>query len=366
MKIYILTPKNSWGFVGQAKWLAMGLTELGTKTQVSVAEESGSWQKQCTEFSPDIVLGVGSWDSYQDLVKKPQSLGFTTIPWFTCEGGGRTFVDEYNKLPLMLTTSRHCQNYFIEQGVNPKIIQVVPEAVDDKFWRPLDKSQSRHILQTLLARYQEIVFASQAQLDASSSDRRTILLTIGGDATSKGVRETMQALAKLDKKIPWHYIIKIWPSPFALRSAAEEIELAEKLGIADRCEYIAGIFSNEFLLDLFNLCDVYVAPSRWEGFGLPLVQAQMCGKPVITTDATATKETVLHGRTGYVSKSVATADGMRADIEDLSHGLEQILSNSELRNKMGQAALKHARSQYSSRRIASLMLEAISSLRTQK
>jgi hypothetical protein len=41
-----------------------------------------------------------------------------------------------------------------------------------------------------------------------------MILTVGGDAASKGAQEVMQALAIIDNKAPdWKYICKVWPQP---------------------------------------------------------------------------------------------------------------------------------------------------------
>ena len=49
-------------------------------------------------------------------------------------------------------------------------------------------------------------------------------------------------------------------------------------------------FTTEEMCDLYNALDVFVLPSMGEGFGIPLIEAQACGIPVITSDWTATRE----------------------------------------------------------------------------
>ena len=44
------------------------------------------------------------------------------------------------------------------------------------------------------------------------------------------------------------------------------------------------------LASLYRGCDAFVFPSRGEGFGMPLVEAMACGKPVVTTDAGPARE----------------------------------------------------------------------------
>lgn len=45
----------------------------------------------------------------------------------------------------------------------------------------------------------------------------------------------------------------------------------------------AGFVPDEILVDLYNLADVYIQPSLYEGFGLPLLEAEACGTPIVVS-----------------------------------------------------------------------------------
>jgi glycosyltransferase involved in cell wall biosynthesis len=53
-----------------------------------------------------------------------------------------------------------------------------------------------------------------------------------------------------------------------------------------------GYIKDEDMPDLYSACDVFLAPSKAEGFGLPLLEAMACGCPVIASDATSHPEIV--------------------------------------------------------------------------
>ena len=57
----------------------------------------------------------------------------------------------------------------------------------------------------------------------------------------------------------------------------------------------------------FASCDVCLAPSRWEGLGLPLFEATAFGLPIITNDKPPMSEMVLDGRSGMLVPSERTA-----------------------------------------------------------
>ena len=166
-------------------------------------------------------------------------------------------------------------------------------------------------------------------------------------------------MSLLDKKIPWLYIIKTWPSPGSFQRSAEELQIAVKASMWEKVRYFSGEFSREFIRNLMNVCDIYVACSRSEGFGLPLVEAQMCGKPVVTMKGTSTSEVVEDEVGGLLCKSVITKEGPRANVEDLSRVLERIMTNEDLRVTMGAKARQWAENKFAPDKIASELLTYI-------
>ena len=51
-----------------------------------------------------------------------------------------------------------------------------------------------------------------------------------------------------------------------------------------------GFISEEDLVMMYNLADCYLYPSLYEGFGLPILEAQACGCPVITSTVSSCPE----------------------------------------------------------------------------
>jgi len=57
-----------------------------------------------------------------------------------------------------------------------------------------------------------------------------------------------------------------------------------------------GTYNDNILADIYNSLDLYLAPSQAEGFGIPILEAQACGIPVITTNNTSMTELTFNGR----------------------------------------------------------------------
>jgi len=62
----------------------------------------------------------------------------------------------------------------------------------------------------------------------------------------------------------------------------------------------SGHIRDDELPDYYNLCDVFIMPSRGEGFGIVFLEALACGKPVIAGNKDASKEALLNGEVGIL------------------------------------------------------------------
>lgn len=80
----------------------------------------------------------------------------------------------------------------------------------------------------------------------------------------------------------------------------------------------------------FQASDIYIAPQRWEGFGLTPLEAMSCGVPVVATRAGAFEDLVVEGETGFLVPL--------EDIEALTDATDKIMSDATLRQSMAQAS----------------------------
>jgi glycosyltransferase involved in cell wall biosynthesis len=110
-------------------------------------------------------------------------------------------------------------------------------------------------------------------------------------------------------------------------------------------EYVVfgGAVPDEQLVALYNTFSVFVLPSDWEGFGIPILEAQRCGVPVIIR------------REAHIPPE-ATAGCLRAESEeDMAEKIYALLTDQLLRQRIIEAGLNHSRAFTWERMVAQTM-----------
>ncbi len=365
-------PPPPGGLATQGDLLYRGLKELSVDSYAVHLESAQEKEWYYRWFQPDVVVGVGYWGHTPHLVLHPQRYGAQSVPWLVADGYLANYQDILGALPLILVTSEWVKEVYIRDGLSGDNIEVLPVGVDTDSFIPRDKTDPK------VACVREALGVTPDQI---------MILTVGGDAASKGAQEVMQALAIIDAKAPpWKYVCKVWPQPRTLQQNLLDLQLATTLGIEKKVVYTTNIVSRNFMPYLMNACDIYAAPSRLEGFGMPQVEAGACGKPVLGINAMAMKETLVHNETAFLANiatevmireiTVGEESGWepghrivfpnprtvdyRASVPDIANYLMDLMQSIELRRKMGEAGRKRVVENYDYRLVAKKFLQIIS------
>ncbi|MBT9149121.1 MAG: Mannosylfructose-phosphate synthase [Dehalococcoidia bacterium] len=365
-------PPPPGGLATQGDLLYRGLKELGIDAYAVNPQSAQEKEWYYRWFEPDVVVGVGYWGHTNELVLHPQRYGVRPVPWLVADGYVANYQEILNALPLILVTSQWVKDTYIRDGLHGENIEVLPVGIETDSFIPRDKSERK-------------VACVREALGVSSDD--IMILTVGGDAASKGAQEVMQALSIIDTKAPhWKYVCKVWPQPRTVQQNLMDMQLATSLGIEKNVIYTANIVSRNFMPYLMAACDIYAAPSRLEGFGMPQVEAGACGKPVLGISAMAMLETLVHGETAFLAgvaqevvmretivgeesgyearhrvvfKSPHTVD-YRASIHDIANYLMDLMQDPKLRQRMGNAGRKRVAEYYDYRVVTNRFLQIIS------
>jgi glycosyltransferase involved in cell wall biosynthesis len=128
--------------------------------------------------------------------------------------------------------------------------------------------------------------------DLGELGKASIILFVGRLAPNKRVPVLVEALSRLkDLTPPVHAVVIGDQSDLYRIEAAGCRQLAAQLGVADRL-HIMGQVTERQLVDAYRSADIFVMPSRHEGFCIPALEAMACGLPVVAARATALPETV--------------------------------------------------------------------------
>ncbi len=145
---------------------------------------------------------------------------------------------------------------------------------------------------------------------------KTTLLYVGRLGARKGLGLALRALARVDDPNIEFLIAGTGRHESRLR------ELASSLGIADRVRFL-GYVPNEELPRLYSSADVFLLPSRYEGFGLVILEAMACGTPVIGTDVGGIPTAVGEDSGVIVGRNVTSlADALRSVAVDQKRWVE--------------------------------------------
>lgn len=173
--------------------------------------------------------------------------------------------------------------------------------------------------------------------DPAVSRSQSEILCVGrASDPNKGIKTLIAALAKLASPVRLTLVD-------AGGSGNDARRWARSLGCSDRLE-ITGRIPNEDLVNLYRRAALVVVPSRYEGFGLPAVEAMACGTPVVATSAGALPEVMRVGSGGLLVP--------KDDPDALAKAVATLLEQPEMRREMGTRARPRIEATFSWRRVA--------------
>jgi glycosyltransferase involved in cell wall biosynthesis len=135
-----------------------------------------------------------------------------------------------------------------------------------------------------------------------------LLLFVGHEYERKGFDAILQALARLPDEVELMSVGGGDREPWQKR--------ARELGVLDRITW-TGYVPDEALPEHYAASDVFVFPTRYESFGLVVLEAMATGTPVVTGDLACIREFVTDGEHGRL----VTPD----DVDALQAGIEHVL-----------------------------------------
>jgi len=181
---------------------------------------------------------------------------FYFLNWFACKRACHIFADSKN-------TKEDIIKFF---KVKQERISVVHLGVCEEF-----TIKEKSAVEYLREKY-------------SIPSNKKVLLYVGNLTPHKNVEMLINAFAKMQNKNDCCLVLA--GKAFDLFSGNQK---AKELGI-EKSIVQTGFISQEELIDLYNLADLFVFPSIYEGFGLPVLESLACGTPVACSNTSSLPE----------------------------------------------------------------------------
>ncbi len=159
---------------------------------------------------------------------------------------------------------------------------------------------------------------------------KNFILFIGSLEPRKNVKTLIRAFAGLPEKLRKEFCLVIAGAKGWLNSDIPQI--VNDLKIKEKV-FFTGYIENEDISTVYSLATVFVYPSLYEGFGLPILEAMSCGVPTITSNTSSMPE--------VASDAALLINPLNVD--ELIAALEKVLHSENLRNEMRVKGLKRAR-----------------------
>jgi glycosyltransferase involved in cell wall biosynthesis len=212
-------------------------------------------------------------------------------------------------------------------GIRTANVYVVPNAVGGSF-RP----QSEATIKAVRSQYTGL--------------GTHLLLHVGHTQSRKNLPTLVRALSALRARGFDACLLQVGGVPgHDLRAAIEES------GLRDRVRFLGAVRDAD-LIALYSAADVFVFPSLYEGFGLPVLEAMACGTPVVASNAASLPEVV--GEAGILVDP--------GDAQSIADAIARVLSDDGVARDLRAAGLERAK-QFTWQRAASAVLGVIETLR---
>ncbi len=201
-----------------------------------------------------------------------------------------TPVDAYPPAPLItkvfkesgarpIAIAEHGVKALTEVGLDPLY---APHAIDTQLFSPGDREEAKRTLG-----WQDKFVVGMVAANKGNSPPR------------KGWSSALQAFARLAEKHD-DAILMCHTDPFGVAGGVHLPSLAQACGISERVHFpdtytYRNGYPPAYMPLLYNAFDVLLNPALGEGFGIPVLEAQACGTPVVVTDWSAMTELAGNG-----------------------------------------------------------------------
>jgi glycosyltransferase involved in cell wall biosynthesis len=184
------------------------------------------------------------------------------------------------KADKILAVSRYTRHRLLkEQNLDEAQVKILPNTFnEDQF---VIRSKPEHLLKKYQLHRDQPVVLTVARLD--------------NQERYKGYDVVLQSLLSVREVIPDVHYLLVGKG----KDHDRIVQLVRELGL-EKNVTLTGFVPDQELCDHYNLCDVYVMPSKKEGFGIVYLEALACGKPVVAGNRDGSVDALCDGELGIL------------------------------------------------------------------
>ncbi|MDZ8033952.1 glycosyltransferase [Nostoc sp. DedSLP04] len=276
-------------------------------------------------FLPSPMEGLDSTiPDYSDFSKKVFVICYDLIPLIFSD----RYLSESNMRSLYMKRLKNIQNADFIFAISEATRQDVIKFLDIPPERVLNVSGGVSAFFTPIAAHEH-----QAWLETFARKfgiYKKFILYTGGEDWRKNIEGLVTAFSALPKNLQECYQLVI-ACKVSEHFSKEITSFASKLGI-NKSIILTNYVTDEELRALYSTCSLFVFPSFYEGFGLPLLEAISCGAPSIASNTSSLPE-------------ILGSDELLFDPyspSDMAAIMQKVLSDENLRTKISEDALQQS------------------------
>jgi len=329
MNICMMNTASSWG--GGEKWhleMSVGLHKKGHKTFLVTNKKSVLFRKAVNHNLTSYNIRITNFSFlnpyklyllYRFFKKnKVQSIIFN-LPNDLKIGGIAARLAGVEKIIYRRGSAIPVSNSISNRILFRKIVNRIIANSEETKNTILQNNRKLISPQRIKVIYNGLEFPEFKQRSAKVK-RDIVFGNMGRMVQQKGQDILIEIAVYLQKRLPYFQIVVAGEGP--LKSSL--IKLAKQKGVGSNFEFVGFI---EDTWGFMQRIDIFLLPSRWEGFGYVLVEAMACGKPVVAFNVSSNPELVRNNYNGFLSEP--------DDIRDFADKAYKLAADPGLVAKMG-------------------------------
>ncbi len=269
----------------------------------------------------------------------PQAVGnydLLHFPYDSCIGikRGKFVVTLHDAKPMLFPSKLNGRNWkqTLKDMISPNPLQKIDHVITVSECSRKDLVEQMGITEDrITVIYQGVdleKFSPAASSQVTRFDFIPYVLCVAGTDPTKNVKSLIEAFSKLPPEIrSQHHLVLVGD----VQKNKELQQCVQEHGIAERTVF-TGVVSDSQLAEYYQQASVFVFPSLYEGFGLPVLEAMACGCPVISSNTSSLPEVV--GKAGMLVHP--------HDQEELVEAMTKVLTNTELTDTLRRSSREQA------------------------